>query len=661
MIDCPICHVPNDDDARFCAECGQRLQQPTPQPGPPPAVPPGTFTGAFNAVQQPPQPAVAQPQAPQQPPDAGSPPAGGKLHSPLLGGGPAPGPGPAAPISSDKPEIDRLRRMTKDQDSSGLGSGPAPAQDDQEKSGPPRKLRSPLLAQEEFDEEPTDFGGQGTPHASAFPHRQSGGQLRSPLLGGEESGPETAPPQAPGGGGTRSGKMRSPLLGGGGSGGTDDYDDYQGGTAPPSRGPAGGGGKKLRSRMLSGGGDDYGGSNFEEEYDDDPYADEDNPNVLRSPLLAAKRSTGPHSHPGTLPTVPQAGSPQTLQPQAPHIAPQPVAPPTPPPAPPVPPQPPQPTAQQPSPQAPPQPSQPVAPPNPAQQSASSAGGWAGPGQPGGPPPPGPRPGANEQLQTDSGSDAPPAPGKFQGTGTWYSEKSGSAGSEPQSLSGQQPNYPNVSPPAAGGPLWSPPESPLPSQATTPSGGPGASPSPNPSFGAPIAPGGPTPGSFPEEDYSKLRRQPGEPTPASLGAVPPAKTGPSGLGPLPHPAATPISDLDTDTARGGAAKGDTAKPIKRTGSRLLSNISEEVDTEEPLPASNRFNRGAQPGPVSAPSSGGPILKVLGGICVIVLLMKLYSISLWMGTDWWRFMAFQIDHFAMVILLIALIIYSFVPRN
>jgi hypothetical protein len=131
--------------------------------------------------------------------------------------------------------------------------------------------------------------------------------------------------------------------------------------------------------------------------------------------------------------------------------------------------------------------------------------------------------------------------------------------------------------------------------------------------------------------------------------------------LPHPSATPISQLDTDTARGGGPKPETSKPIKRTGSRLLSNISEEVDAEDPLPASNRFNRGSQPAPVASPSSGGLILKILGGVCVLILFMKLYSISLWMSTDWWRFIAFQIDHYAIVILLIGLIIYAFVPRN
>lgn len=708
MIDCPICHVPNDDDARFCAECGQRLQQPTPQPGPPPAVPPGTFTGAFNAINNPQpapatagvQPAPAAPQptpvAPQPqmeaPPAAPAPTApqmpppgpGNKLHSPLLGG--APPSASAGPVSSENPELDRLRRMSKDEDNQQMGGGGG--EPDQGQSAPPRKLRSPLLAQEEFDDEPENFGGpQGPTGGSTFPHRQKSGPLRSPLLGGED---ENEPPAASGGGGSRGGKMRSPLLGGGGGGGDADYNDYPS-DAPPARGGQTGGKPKLRSRMLSGGGgDDYGGGGgdyYDEE--DDPYADEDNPNVLRSPLLAAKRSTGSH---GTAPSPPvpaqPAPAPQAIMPQAP--APQPVPQPAPqqmsapvqPPLPPVQPQPPQPPQ-------PPQAAMPQPPAPPA--SASSQGGWAGAGQaggqPGGPVAP-PRPGG-EPLQTDAGNQQ--AANKFQGTGTWYSEKGGTAGSDPQSLSGQQPNYPTNA--AMGsGPLWNnsdtgvsgqgnalPPNMPTPGPTPGPSagnpamsgpgpgfGGPSPGMSASPGMGNPAALGGPGPASpttpsteYPVEDYSKLRRQPGEPTPASsVAAVPPAGKSTSGTGPLPHPGAGGFKD-EADTARGGG------KPAKRTGSRLLSNVAEEGADEEAFPSNNRFNqRSGPPMPgasAGSPASGGAARTVLGAVTAIVLLMKGYAVVTFMSTQFWQFMPFVADQIAGLILLVGLLIYCFMPRN
>ncbi|MFN8656723.1 MAG: zinc ribbon domain-containing protein [Candidatus Obscuribacterales bacterium] len=696
MIDCPICHVPNDDDARFCAECGQRLQQPTPQPGPPPAVPPGTFTGAFNAINNPqptpgpqgapgpapqPQPVAAAPQPQPQPqpqPEAAPPAAqplpppgpGNKLHSPLLGG--APPSGSAGPVSSENPELDRLRRMSKDEDNQPMPG----AEPDQGHSSPPRKLRSPLLAQEEFDDEPENFGGpQGNTGGSSFPHRQKSGPLRSPLLGGED---ETDQPQANAGGGSaRGGKMRSPLLGGGG--GEPDYNDYPS-DAPPARGGQTGGKPKLRSRMLSGGGgDDYGGGGDYYDEEDDPYADEDNPNVLRSPLLAAKRSTGSHGTSPSPAVPPQpAAAPQAIMPQPPAPQPvpqpQPVAPPAPQPMsapvqPPLPGQP-QPQASQPQPPAP-------------QPSASSQGGWAGAGQAGGPSAPGPRPGG-EPLQTDAGANQPPA-GKFQGTGTWYSDKGGgTAGSDPQALSGQQPNYPTNT--AMGsGPLWNNSDtsvsgqgnalplgnpSPMPGagQMNSPMGNAGA-PSGlgmgNPAaMGAPVAPQAPAPSSeYPVEDYSKLRRQPGEPTPAaSITAVPPAGKSNTGTGPLPHPGAGGFKD-DADTARGGGKS--EAKPSKRTGSRLLSNVAEEGADEDAFPTNNRFNqRSGQPMPGTSgesPVASGAARTVLGAVVAVVLLMKGYAVVTFMGTQFWQFMPFVADQIAGLILLVGLLIYCFMPRN
>lgn len=694
MIDCPICHVPNDDDARFCAECGQRLQQPTPQPGPPPAVPPGTFTGAFNQISAPAEQLPPSPvHAPSPAPEPSPPVAGSKLHSPLLGAtsAPAPGPGPSGPISSNNPELDRLRRMTRDNEPPGGAPTGPPPEPEQGHSQPPRKLRSPLLAQEEFDDdEPASFGGppggqgggQAGSHGSSFPHRQPG-QLRSPLLANEDVN-DQAPPDKSTGGTSRGGKMRSPLLGGGSGGGEPDYDDYQNNQPAAPRGGNTGGGKKLRSRMLSGGGDDYGGSNFEEEYDEDPYADDDNPNMLRSPLLAAKRRTGSHNQPtpGPLPTVPpaHAGAPASAMqnPSAPHVAPQPAA---------V-----QPLAPQGPPQAPPLPQpQPVqAPPAPAPQSQSAGGGWAGPGQPGGPPAPGPRGAADiqqsgpspnsEPVQSEAPGPQPVAPGRFQGTGTWYSDKTNTASgaADPQSLLGQQPNYGNISSPSpSGGPLWNPADSSLPSQGPSMgepgsggpgalSGGPGSSPAgPGLTPGGPSNTPGPSRGGYPEEDYAKLRRPAGEPTPANLGTVP-TNTKPSGS--VNHPGLENLlpgaTNPGSDTARGGGGKGDSSKPIKRTGSRLLSNIADEEDNAapSPYPDDNRFggksNLAPQP---SAPSSGGPILLILGGISALCALMKLYVITAYMPTQFWQFPGFVVDQISGLLLLVGLMVFCFMPRR
>lgn len=698
MIDCPICHVPNDDDARFCAECGQRLQQPTPQPGPPPAVPPGTFTGAFNQINAPAEQPASPAPAPSPTPEHSPAVAASKLHSPLLGASSSvpsgPGPGASDPISSNNPELDRLRRMTRDNEPpAGVPTG-APPEPDQGHSQPPRKLRSPLLAQEEFDDdEPTSFGGQqgggqAGSHGSAFPHRQSA-QLRSPLLGNDEGG-EQHPPDKSTGDTSRGGKMRSPLLGGGRGGAEPEYDDYQNNNQGPPRGGNTGSGKKLRSRMLSGGGDDYGGSNFEEDYEEDPYADEDNPNMLRSPLLAAKRprgGTGSHSQPtpgGPLPTVPPApGAPSTIQPSAPHIAPQPA-------------QAQQMTSQGPpqAPSLPPQPAQ--APPAqaPAPQSQSAGGGWAGPGQPGAPPSPGPRAAADlqqggpapnsEPLQSDAAGPQAGAPGRFQGTGTWYSDKNNTASgaADPQSLSGQQPNYGNISPPSpSGGPLWNPADSGLPSQSLGvggPSSGvpdaggsgpgaaygvPGSSPS-GPGFtpGGPAAPGA-SRGGYPEEDYAKLRRPAGEPTPANLGTVP-TNTKPSGS--VNHPGLENLlpgaTKEGSDTARGGAGKGESSKPIKRTGSRLLSNVAEENENApSPYPDDNRLGGRSNLAPQQSAPSGGPILLILGGISTLCALMKLYVISAYMPTQFWQFPGFVVDQISSLLLLVGLMVFCFMPRR
>lgn len=317
MIQCPLCQMINDDQTRFCAECGARLG---PAPGGPPAQgPPG-----------PPQ---------------------GKFSSPMLGG-----------HGTDNPEVDRLRKMSNQ---------------DQNQSRPPekpaKKLRSPLLASEEddFDEQPApqsrgrggnqqgqsrqhlhspllgdagednyvtpqhtggrggplhspllgDAGSHGVHHEANSP---SGKHLHSPLLGdaGSHGMHQDAPPQQ---GGSGKHHLHSPLLGGG-----DDEDDYyeepatrKGGLHSPILGGGGGGqtgGRSgLRSPMFAAAGAG-GQQDYYDEYEEDPYADEDNPNILRSPLLSSKMNEAPEKR------APRPKPPQ--QPGMPHQA-QPVMPPGP--------------------------------------------------------------------------------------------------------------------------------------------------------------------------------------------------------------------------------------------------------------------------------------------------------------------------------------------
>ncbi|MBY0357712.1 MAG: hypothetical protein K2W82_06900 [Candidatus Obscuribacterales bacterium] len=141
MIQCPICQILNEDQSRFCKECGARMT-------------------------------------------------GGQTVPEVAGNNPAPGPAKTAP----------------------------------------KKLRSPLLAAEEFDEEP---------YEEVPPPNRAGSKpqhLHSPLLGSGDEAPLPRP-------------LRSPLLSNVDKPKFDIYYDA----------------------------DDY-----------DPYADEDNPNILRSPLLSAK-------------------------------------------------------------------------------------------------------------------------------------------------------------------------------------------------------------------------------------------------------------------------------------------------------------------------------------------------------------------------------------
>lgn len=274
MIQCPICQMINDDMSQFCAECGSRI-------------------------------AAEQAALPQEPP----PPSRPRLQSPLLGTAEP----PSNIASGNEPgEMARLRKMSAKPEKA---SEPPINYDVPAPGSPPKnkRLRSPLLASEEFDDLPEEPMPIPQKRPNAKPHH-----LHSPLLGmgeGNDFADEVDQKELPHTG------LHSPLLGSG--------------SVP---------GGSLRSPLLRGG----GSSAFEEYYDEeeyDPYADEDNPNILRSPLLSSKvpldESRGARKkNEQPMPQAP-AAAPQ-MKPPAPPPPPPPPAnlgypPPPPPPPPPAPP------------------------------------------------------------------------------------------------------------------------------------------------------------------------------------------------------------------------------------------------------------------------------------------------------------------------------------
>ncbi|MBX9689809.1 MAG: hypothetical protein K2X27_24075, partial [Candidatus Obscuribacterales bacterium] len=370
MIQCPICQMINEDQTRFCAECGARLG-PAPAPSPQAPQAPAQFQSQAPAYPPAPPQAPVQPQSAQPSPQS-------RLNSPMLAGS---GEAPQvfagqAPTNRDPAEIERLRKMAGRPEvpqTDGVPRNPYDPrndprmqaqnqpQDQQQaplpQAKPVKKLRSPLLAgDDEFeDDEPPvqqrrapaagqhlhspllgDAGAHGQQHEAPQP---SGRQhLHSPLLGdagahgqhldpaamtpagtsgrhglhspllGDPDDYDDAPPQQAGGSQRH---LHSPLLGDAGShgqhqehgqpsrphlhspllGSAEDeyYEDEapvqrKGGLHSPMLG--GGGGSGLRSPMLSNAAQGSGFDPYYEEYDEDPYADEGNPNILRSPLLS---------------------------------------------------------------------------------------------------------------------------------------------------------------------------------------------------------------------------------------------------------------------------------------------------------------------------------------------------------------------------------------
>lgn len=246
MINCPICSVVNDDSARFCAECGQRLQ---PDPAP---------VATEMTVKEPeivaPPPVQANPEVV-----------------------------PTQPAATQE-AISAIEEAKK----------PSPPK-------PVKKLHSPLL-------KPDDYGDEEEPpiHSTG----RKGRSLRSPILGGGEPSYEF---EAEDDFASKHKGLRSPLLGGG------DPEPPQHrfvGEPQPAR-PG-----HLHSPLLD--------STYDE-YDDfiDDFETVEDPNVLRSPLLAAKVPMHTHTHeaPAQPPAPPEEIKPPvTAQPVASTPSPSPVMP-----------------------------------------------------------------------------------------------------------------------------------------------------------------------------------------------------------------------------------------------------------------------------------------------------------------------------------------------
>lgn len=635
MIDCPICHVKNDNDARFCAECGQRLAgQPQQQAE--------AEQQASQRPQAPPQvPQVQQQQPQQQPPQQSGP----RLHSPLLAaGGNDAGPEPGPEPQHNAAEVNRLRQMASKQ-----VDKPAPTPMDtpyknpydprnnlppeQTQQQPPqgqaplrRKggLRSPLLSSEEFDDEEEPYEQQ-----QSAPTQGRG--LRSPLLGGGEGG---------GGGG---GGLRSPLLGGGG-GGSDYEEDYDqqtqssGGLRSPLLGGGGGGyggsdrrrppdqidpyggaerRSGLRSPILGGGG---GGDWQEDYYDDeeeDPYADENNPNVLRSPLLSAKRPVSDRPqvkapanssmHDPRAAALPPEPSPQVHYPQGSpsssynslrtisSISPKPAQP------------------------------QPVTPPLPVQQAGfGQSQSQSGPQ------------GFNQMTQSGPQS---------------FGQAAAQMNQQQQSVSQQGFGQPSPAQGAPENPMLNSGPNQL-GQVNYQSGvRPGNYQQTPPGFhGTPTDINAYRPGLSVNNQGSANAGDSANPQTASGPFLSPEALtkSPTPLTPSAEPAAP------KSTLAGRSAESAPEKPKSKMFGSVDDDYGDDRDSYDREPAFNRFAP-------AAPAAANPAIKMVGIFAIVLLLGKLFAIISYMQTDWFKFQPFVIDQLVGLLALICLAAICLLPRN
>ena len=636
MIDCPICHVKNEDDARFCAECGQRLTGGAAQQSMPPA--------GSSLPRQP----ESSPPVPDQ--SAGRP----RLHSPLLASGETQ---PDVKDSSSG-DVNRLRQMSGRANSERPSPSPAgadtpyrnpfdprnnlPPEETQQRpegSMPPRQrgkgLRSPLLASEEFDED--EFPQESdTP-----PQGRGGGHLRSPLLGGGSSSSwqDDPPSENPSG---HTPHLRSPLLGS--SEGDYSGADRRGKSTFPPENYTGSERRRsgLRSPILGGGDEsDYDLDSAGDEDEGDPYADEGNPNILRSPLLAAKRplsaDRGP-SQPKTQQTPQTQGPPDQHLSQGYNLARQEIS------------------------QSYPgrnvdyqgQPGYPAAS-IPSGQNDTVPG--AGKAMGAIPPAPGGQPtGQQPPYGQSPGQPAPPAsiaqPGPYPPQGA----------AQPPSTYTSSHQIPGNSQLAPAGSYESLPQEYQPYSTGFDSRG-------NQQVQANVAASSSAPQQFASQAYGQQAG--GSSIPASSRDFPaknPASSTPSvspsfgnysqaagESAPLTPPSTQPASAAP---AAHGFARENLEQPGNKGRSRMLSGYASDEGEDDDTPSlrsPGRFAAEAQAAPAS------PVLKLIGCAAIFFLLVKLYALMGFMPTDWFKFQPFVIDQLAGVGTLICLVVVCFAPRN
>jgi hypothetical protein len=244
------------------------------------------------------------------------------LHSPILGSG-----------FEDEPEEPPIVTGKRNLRSPLLRGEDDPDAPQQNKSKSTGRLRSPLLRGEDDEDAPKPKGKSGGLRSpllgggddddvqakpGAFPHRNRN-TGPAPLIDDEPKqgafphrNRAAEPVQQDETGGKRP-RLHSPILGGGGA--DDDYDEPSRGAVDPR--PSVAGRRRLHSPVLDGTG--------EFDYDawgqgDGPHYEDDDPNVLRSPLLAARQKL-PVEKPAP-PPIPQAAAPQLQPPAAQYQQPQ---------------------------------------------------------------------------------------------------------------------------------------------------------------------------------------------------------------------------------------------------------------------------------------------------------------------------------------------------
>lgn len=274
MIECPICHVMNEDGAHFCAECGQRFSPAGPQP---PAL--GTVQPGFSQPPGPPQNQFqsskeqfqnqsqnqSQSQSPNQFQNQSANQAQNQSFHPNQG---TPGNSPDNQWNQMSNSFNQDPNNPANQGNQGhQGNAGGPPEQ------PKKRLHSPILGGGYEDEpEPEPDMKRGRPSmrgASPGAGASKPKHLRSPLLGGDDDDdssfddePRRGPAPKSQSKSPTKGGLRSPLLGGADD---DNFDEPQSRGGFPHRGrdfsddvpeERGSSGRGLRSPLLGGADDD---------------------------------------------------------------------------------------------------------------------------------------------------------------------------------------------------------------------------------------------------------------------------------------------------------------------------------------------------------------------------------------------------------------------